>query len=140
MKQTGLDRAPKRSAAIASAVASILAVSAVALAIAAGCGRTGGGSTFGEKMSGLAPTRVGDILAGPAEFEGKTVALEGEIAQECPTGCWFNLQDKTGAIHVDIRPSGFAIPQHIGRGVEVEGRVVVRGGQVMVVGRGVRIK
>lgn len=116
-----------------------VAVLAAMVAAIGGCGRSASGDAYGKALSGLAPTKVSDILARPVEYDGKTVALRGKIVQECPTGCWFNLQDETGVIYVDIKPSNFAIPQHTGKDVTVEGRVAVRGQRVMVIGTGVKI-
>lgn len=119
----------------------LITVLAAAWAISGGCGHGGGGgdSLYGEAMSGLSITKISDILARPGEYDGKAVALRGKIVQECPTGCWFNLEDQTGVIYVDIKPSGFAIPQYTGKEVTVEGTVTVRGQRVMILGKGVKI-
>jgi hypothetical protein len=43
-------------------------------------------------------------------------------------------------VHVDINPSGFAIPQKPNKTVLVEGKVQVEGDQVEIIGTGVEIK
>jgi uncharacterized protein YdeI (BOF family) len=138
MRSIGPMGAARRSGAVA-AVASLVALLAAVLLLSVGCGRSESGNVYGEAVSGLGLTKVSDILARPGEYDGKTVALQGKIAQECPSGCWFNLQDETGVIYVDINPSGFAIPQFTGKKITVEGTVVVNGRQVKVVGKGVKV-
>jgi hypothetical protein len=42
---------------------------------------------------------------------GRTVQIEGTIAEECPhTGCWAVIQDDTGRIRIDTNKGGFALP------------------------------
>jgi len=108
--------------------------------ILGGCGSKKGETQFGEIPSNLQVTNIDDIVSRPQEYQDQDVAIEGKIVQECPTGCWFNLQDATGVIYVDINPSGFAIPQYTGKEVRVEGKVVLRGPKAMIVGQGVRLK
>ena len=69
-----------------------------------------------------------------------TVTVQGKIIQECPTGCWFDIQQGGAKLHIDIRPAGLAIPQRVGKTVTVEGQVISKDGQVQVSGRGVEIK
>jgi hypothetical protein len=64
-----------------------------------GCG---GAETYGEPISLNEATRVGDILSRPADFRGRTVRVEGRIAGECPSGCWFELGQGEVRIHVDL--------------------------------------
>jgi len=100
----------------------------------------GGGDVYGAALSDADPTPVADILANPAGFEGRTVKLEGEIGNECPSGCWFELREGGASIHVDIAPHGLAIPQKQGSAVVVEGTVKVTESRVMLVGSGVEIR
>jgi len=104
-----------------------------------GCGKKEAGN-YGQEISNRSATRVGAILTEPSNFDGKTVTVEGKIIRECPTGCWFEVKDEAGIIYVDINPSGFAIPQKVGKGVTVEGKVLLRNNQPMIVGTGVEIK
>jgi hypothetical protein len=109
---------------------------AVTITLAGGCGSS---ETYGEPLSGGAVTSIGDILTSPDEYAGSQVRVEGEIALECSTGCWFNLQEGDATIHVDLKPSGLAIPQLVGRNAVVEGKVVVMDRQLMIIGKGVEI-
>jgi hypothetical protein len=105
----------------------------------AGCGRKGA-EKYGQGISGLALTKVEEILKEPGNFDGKTVAVQGKIIRECPTGCWFEVQENAGIIYVDLNPSGFAIPQKVGKTATVEGKVLIRSDRPMIVGTGVEIK
>jgi hypothetical protein len=105
--------------------------------LAAGCG---GGESFGEQLSTGATTPIAEVLADPASFEGQAVKIEGTIVRECPSGCWFELEDGSAVIHVDIAPHGLAIPQKVGATATVEGTVQARDGRTMLVGSGVVIR
>jgi uncharacterized protein YdeI (BOF family) len=82
---------------------------------------------------------IGEILQSPASFEGKDVVVEGKITTECPSGCWFILDDGTGSIYVDILPSNFVIPQKRGEDALVHGEVMIKEGDPMIVGKKVEI-
>jgi len=115
----------------------VLGVAVVGLSIAAnGCGER---EAYGEPLSGIDPTAIGDILGSPDLYEGERVRIEGRIAAECSSGCWFNLEQEETTIYVDIKPSGFAIPQRVGSSAVVEGIVQIRDRQIMIVGEGVEI-
>ena len=97
---------------------------------------------YGKEISNYKLTAIKDILAAPKEFEGKLVTIEGKISSECPSGCWFFVKVASGefSVYVDIRPSGFAIPQYTGRKVLVEGTVFIDQSGPKIKGRGVEIK
>lgn len=107
-------------------------------AILIGC--TAKKGTYGQHISEMKITSIGDILAGPQQFDRKTVRIEGKIVEECPAGGWFMLKDASGIIYVDLHPSYFAIPQAVGSNVAAEGIVKKDGPRVIVVGKGVEIK
>jgi hypothetical protein len=100
------------------------------------CGRS---KLYGEAITDRTITKTGDILSNVTMHEDKTVTTKGTIVRQCPTGCWFDLQDETGTIYVDLGPSGFAIPQKTGKAVIVQGTVSIRGGKPMIIGTGVEI-
>jgi uncharacterized protein YdeI (BOF family) len=113
---------------------------AVAAAIViTGC-RQKNKSSFGQQMSNENATKVSTILTKPTDFNGKTVTIEGKIIRECPSGCWLDVQQDSAYVHVDLNPSGFAIPQKTGSSVKVQGPVTYKDGQVQIVGQGVEIK
>ncbi len=97
---------------------------------------------YGEKITispDLPKVQVKDIL-GSEQYLEKMVVLEGKITLECGSGCWFNLEDNTGKIYVDILPSNFAIPQWVGKSVVVKGRVTKFDGDTKLIGQGVALK
>ena len=100
----------------------------------------GGSDLYGEAISDAEETPIADILSDPASFDGMEVKVAGEIGNECPTGCWFELRDGGSSLHVDIAPHGLAIPQKQGSPVTVEGTVKVTDSRLMLVGKGVEIR
>ena len=105
--------------------------------ILSGCNRV---EKFGETFSSDETVSIQDILKNPEYFQGKNVKVAGEIANECPTGCWFNMKDGDNLLYVNLSPSGFAIPQRVGKDVIAEGGVRVEKNNVSFVARGVQIK
>jgi len=101
-----------------------------------------GTEKYGQEISNRKITEVKDILADPKAFAGKLVTIEGKIAIECSTGCWFYIKVGSGnlTIYVDIEKSGFAIPQKVGRKILVEGKVVIKETGPMISGEGVEIQ
>ena len=101
-----------------------------------------GTEKYGEEITNRKITEVKDILAEPKTFEGKSVTIEGKIASECSTGCWFYVKVGSGnlIIYVDTGKSGFAIPQKMGSDILVEGNVVVKKTGPMIQAKGVEIK
>ena len=101
-----------------------------------------GTEKYGEVIKNRKVTEVKDILADPEALDGKSVTIEGKIASECSTGCWFYVKVGSGnlTIYVDTGKSGFAIPQKVGRNILVEGNVVVKKTGPMIQAKGVEIK
>ncbi|MFH1201506.1 MAG: hypothetical protein V1674_01290 [Candidatus Omnitrophota bacterium] len=123
----------------------IIAVSILCLLVIFGISTTAsyaGTEKYGEAISSRNITPIKDILANPAAFEGKTVTIEGKIASECPSGCWFYVKIAEGnlSIYVDIGKSGFAIPQKKGKRILVEGKVIVKKPGPMIQGKGVEVQ
>ena len=110
------------------------------LCLTSGITGCGGGESYGEPMSDAEPVPIAHVLADPAAFTDEAVKIEGEIVRECPSGCWFELEDETGIIYVDIAPRGLAIPQKVGGTATVEGTVMRRDGRTTLIGSGVVIK
>lgn len=71
-----------------------------------------------EELNGE-EVEIMDILQNASAYEGKMVVIEGMIETECPSGCWFIVNDDTGSIYVDILPSNFVIPQERGEDAKV---------------------
>jgi uncharacterized protein YdeI (BOF family) len=78
--------------------------------------------------------KIGDILANHNEFKDQEVIVEGKIVTECPSGCWFTLDDGTGTVYVDLNPSNLVIPQKRGAQAKVYGKVVIDNGDAYIIG------
>jgi len=107
------------------------------IAAVAGCGRL---ETYGEKISNRNMTAIKDIVQHPQDYEGKTVTVKGRISLVCETGCWFNLEDEGATIYTDLAPSGFAIPQNVGKKATAEGKISVESGKLTLTAKGVEIR
>ncbi len=118
---------------------SITLVTVLMALILAGCGKKTG-EVYGEPIGNRQTTHLKEVLTEPDSFKDKTLTVEGKIVRQCPTGCWFDIQSDTAVMHVDINPSGFALPQKPGKTVLVEGKVSVEGDQVEIIGTGVEVK
>ena len=92
---------------------------------------------YGVDITKKEVTNIKDILTNPDKYLDQTVRLEGKITRECPTGCWFFLEDETAKIYVDINPSGLSIPQKVGKKVVIEGVPTKINNVVSVIGKGV---
>ncbi|MRR14450.1 hypothetical protein EG833_03280, partial [archaeon] len=86
-----------------------------------------------EELNGE-EVEIVDILQNASAYEGEMVLIEGMIETECPSGCWFIVNDATGSVYVDILPSNFVIPQKRGEDAKVYGEVVVKDGDPMIIG------
>jgi len=83
--------------------------------------------------------KIIDILQNTTIYEGKMVVIEGIIETECPSGCWFIVNDDTASIYVDILPSNFVIPQESGEDARVYGEVALKNGEPQIIGKMVKI-
>ena len=104
-----------------------------------GCNSNSSNSSekYGVDITEKGVVNTKDILANPDKYLGQTLRLEGTIVRECPSGCWFFLEDETGTIYVDINPSGLSIPPKVGKKVVVEGVPENNNGRISIVGKGV---
>jgi uncharacterized protein YdeI (BOF family) len=83
--------------------------------------------------------KIQDIIEDASAYEGKMVVIEGKIETECPSGCWFIVDDGSASIYVDILPSNFVIPQKRGSEIKVYGEVTTQDGDPMMIGKIVEI-
>lgn len=118
----------------------VLLIALLIILSIAGCSGGSSSEKFGVDITEKKVVEVKDIFTNPNKYLNQTFKLEGEIVRECPSGCWFFLEDKTGTIFVDINPSGLIIPQRVGGKVVVEGELKKIDGRVVFVGKGVEIK
>ena len=91
-------------------------------------------STTPAQATGPQKITAAELSKNSAALMGKEVILEGKIVQECGSGCWFNLQDSTGIVYVDLAPNNMVIPQKVGSKAKVYGKVDKRSGITYVIG------
>jgi len=84
--------------------------------------------------AGPQAARIADILQDARGWDGKKVVVEGKIASECPSGCWFTLKDGNAVIYIDLAPSNLVIPQRKGSYAKVTADVVAEGTDVYLIG------
>ncbi len=82
---------------------------------------------------------IQEIIEDGSAYDGQMVVIEGKIETECPSGCWFIVDDGTASIYVDILPNNFVIPQKRGSEVKVYGEVTTQDGDPMMIGKIVEI-
>lgn len=102
-----------------------------------GCGRA---ENYGERITNTKNTPIKDILIHPEEYNGKTVTVTGRIIDECSTGCWFDLKEGGAVLYIDLSPSGFAVPQNVGKKATVEGKISIRDGKPILTGKGAVVR
>ncbi len=62
------------------------------LALAVAPAHAADGTKYGKGLSGSEVVKISDLMASPDKFVGKTVRVEGLIADVCPKrGCWMDL-------------------------------------------------
>ena len=94
--------------------------------------------TYGQIIkSDLQFLDIATIIEHPDQYTGSDIGLRGKIAIECGSGCWFQLDDGTGQIHVDLTPGNFAIPQMVGKSVTVMGQIVDDNGRLVIYASGI---
>ena len=86
--------------------------------------------TRGEKLKGAQQVELTKLLASPADFDGKTIAVEAKVRKACEKkGCWMELAgaDKGPGVRVTFKDYGFFVPvDSAGSTAKIEGVVSVK--------------
>lgn len=106
-----------------------------ALAITTACGSKAakvhaappGWTAYGSGVGKKAAVPVAQLLAEPAKYNGKTLAVEGEINGVCQNkGCWMTMQDGDKEMRVRFKDYAFFVPKDCaGRTARIEGTFAV---------------
>lgn len=114
----------------------ILAVIFIAFLFLSGCST----EQYGAGVNRETPeVKVKDVILTPS-LQGKIVNLKGIITTQCASdGCWFFLNDGTGQILINLKPSGITIPPKTGKKAKVTGVAVNEEGNYMIIAHGVEI-
>jgi hypothetical protein len=100
----------------------------------------GKAESFGQPISDKTITPIRSIATAPADYNDKNITVKGKIILECPSGCWFDLQQDAAILRVDILPSNLAIPQKTGSTATVQGTLTIKDNKATLIGTGVEIK
>ncbi|MEQ8186857.1 MAG: DUF4920 domain-containing protein [Candidatus Eremiobacterota bacterium] len=69
------------------------------------------GNSYGQAISSNPAVTIKELQSNKNKYLGKTVKIEGTITEVCQhMGCWFNVNDGTGTIYVDLGMRGYFIP------------------------------
>jgi uncharacterized protein YdeI (BOF family) len=81
-------------------------------------------SRFGT-FNSAPKAKVVRLIAEPQAFLGKTVEIEGTIAEQCKTmGCFFFFRSGKDTLRVDLQDIAMKAPMKEGRDARVEGQIV----------------
>ena len=77
--------------------AASLAAALLALALASAAFAGGDPARYGAPVTARKKVAVAKLATAPAKYEGKTVRIEGTVAEVCQgRGCWVRVQDEKG--------------------------------------------
>jgi hypothetical protein len=75
-------------------------------------------------FTGVAHTDIATLVDTPKHYIGKTVAVEGEVREQCKTmGCFFYLHAGNKTLRIDLEEIAMKAPRREGRLAHVEGRI-----------------
>lgn len=84
-------------------------------------------SKFGT-FTGAPKAEVADVISRPQAFLHKTVAIDGDIREQCVTmGCYFYFFSGKNSLRVDLQEIAMTAPRRNGRPARVEGQIVPYG-------------
>jgi hypothetical protein len=104
------------------------------------CGDAGSGRKLGAAIpEGQPVVRLADVLATPADYNGKMVVMKGIVSAQCPSLCEFTF--KEGINTTLIFPEGFRLPKlKKGRPVTLYARITSGSENVVVTALGLRLE
>ncbi|HVE86296.1 MAG TPA: DUF4920 domain-containing protein [Myxococcales bacterium] len=86
----------------------------------------------GEKLKGLPPVKLAELVGAPDKYQDKAVRLEGTVRRACDKmGCWMELAENATpaapGVRVLMKDHGFFVPtDSAGSRATVEGKVTVQ--------------
>lgn len=99
------------------------------------------GEKYGAGTDKAAPTvSVKDVYL-DRSLQDHPVNLEGTIIGQCgsPDKCWFFMQDDTGRIFINLKPSKFSLPAAMGKKVRVTGMIQGAKEGYQIIAQGVEV-
>jgi hypothetical protein len=105
------------------------AAALLAFAITLPAAAAGTGVHVGGEVTVAEATPIADILAAPADHEGKLVKVEGEVSGVCTArGCWMEIGDDAGHhIRIAVEDGVLVFPSDAtGKPAVAQGKVTVQ--------------
>lgn len=98
--------------------------------------------SYGGDFTSIPVMPAAKLLATPADYVGKSVKVEGEVAKVCQSmGCWLAFEDGEKSITVNMKDHGFSVDKKgAGSWCEVEGTVEKVGEEFTMTASAVRMK
>jgi uncharacterized protein YdeI (BOF family) len=99
------------------------------------------GEKYGAGVDTAAPiVTVKDVYL-DRSLQDNPVTLEGTIIGQCgsPDKCWFFMQDATGRIFINLKPSKLSLPAAMGKKVRVTGMIQGDKEGYQIVAQGVEV-
>lgn len=98
--------------------------------------------TYGEQLSANAAVTPKAVFDQSAEYVGKTIKVEGEVAAVCQSmGCWLTFQDEGRTLTVNMKDHAFSVDKKgAGAWCEAEGTVALVGEDLTLTAHAVRMK
>ena len=112
----------------------------ILIVVIAGCAEKT--KVYGQGISNNPVVTIKELQDKKKDYSGKMVKIEGKITDVCQDmGCWFNVNDKTGIMYVDLEMGrNFVIPKNsANQPVTVEGKLKYDNGSLSIIGSGVKI-
>jgi hypothetical protein len=92
-------------------------------------------------FTGAPKVEVGTLIEKPKDYLKKTVAIEGEVREQCETmGCYFYVHVGEKTLRVDLQDIAMNAPRKNGHMAKVEGQMVKYGDGFQLVATAVEFK
>ena len=121
-------------------VVSGLSLVIILIVVIAGCAEKT--KVYGQSISNSSVITIKELQDKKKDYSGKMVKIDGKITDVCQDmGCWFNVNDKTGIMYVDLEMGrNFVIPKKSAdQPVTVEGKLKYDNGALSIIGSGIKI-
>lgn len=82
-----------------------------------------GWENFGAPIPEATPVAAAEVLKTPEAFVGKTIQIEGTVAEVCQVkGCWMTMTAEDTSVRIKFKDYGFFVPKDCaGRTARMEG-------------------
>ncbi len=113
-----------------------ITISILSVLACPGCGQPSGEAVEATVLGSppQAAVQTVAVRAFSDELLGQQIVVEGTVVQQCPSvGCWFQVDDGSGKVLVDLNPAGWHVRQkRVGSRVRVAGKLVRAGAEYRI--------